>query len=349
MQRLIMLILLPISAVLTACAQNSLTLTCNALQEDSLVRRTYSLCEQSFEGENIVWDFRMLNEIPCKSHHLNIAQFTNSYLWDENGILANYVLIGDTLFLHRVESPLYSMDYSLPIVEMVYPFSYGKENVSEFEGRGLYENRLLLSEKGVCQVEADAFGKILYSDDDTLNNVLRVCVQYDSDIDISSKYSDEKLESLHKRTEIYRWYARGFRYPIIESVAKKITKKDNLLYSQGYTNVFSIDDLDLNKDEENKKIREQDSIIALNSHPIENMNVTKNGNQVDVVFSTNTDVDVSVVLTDVLGVVYYTQKVFSKRENENICTIPIGNLHRGQYVVYLNVDGMSANRKFNVE
>lgn len=68
MQRLIMLILLPISAVLTACAQNSLTMTCNALQEGSLVRRTYSLCEQGFEGENIVWDFRMLNETPCKSH-----------------------------------------------------------------------------------------------------------------------------------------------------------------------------------------------------------------------------------------------------------------------------------------
>ena len=37
-------------------------------KKGSLVRRTYSLCEQGFEGENIVWDFRMLIKTQCKNH-----------------------------------------------------------------------------------------------------------------------------------------------------------------------------------------------------------------------------------------------------------------------------------------
>lgn len=69
--------------------------------------------------------------------------------------------------------------------------------------------------KGKVAIQADGLGKLILSERDTLDNVLRVHTQTTTLMAMDVNYAE--IDSIHPKQEIedkYEWYYKGFRYPV---------------------------------------------------------------------------------------------------------------------------------------
>lgn len=329
--------------------QNTLERKYNSLRPDSINKEIIPYFDAGCEGENVTWDFSADNETPCDTTLFAIYYTGNKILWDYNGSLDTYFQRNDSLLLCRKESPLYEMDYHEPVVCMTYPFNYGCSISNRFSGTGSYEGKLSLSEQGMANVVADAYGRIILAEGDTINNVTRVRTTLTADVTVSDKTGENTICRVKKDTETFRWYARGYRYPVIENFSEKVFHEGRLIAQSQHAGRIPIDELKSLVDEENEDIRRQDSLAYVQAHPLESLGVTNRGYEAEVGYTLLTDAHVSMTLANSSGMVFwrfdedeYAGESYSHR-------IPLSGLLRGQYVVYINANGEVENAKINIE
>lgn len=103
---------------------------------------------------------------------------------------------------------------------------------------------------------ADAYGKMLLPSGDTLNPVLRVkTTQTILDVPAEGSYSTETADK-GKQMETCRWYSKGYRYPVFETV-RSINLKDS---SEIFKTAFYYppqDHLYLDSDPENQALLDE--------------------------------------------------------------------------------------------
>ena len=123
---------------------------------------------------------------------------------------------------------------------MVFPLSVGNKNIGAFHGSCMYCEKVMAREFGTYSVEVDGKGSLLLPEGKTLDKVYRIhytketCrtvyndihtpkelieyinnTHYLSNDSITALITNPENDSRH--TEVYKWYAEGFRYPIIEA------------------------------------------------------------------------------------------------------------------------------------
>lgn len=154
---------------------------------------------------------------------------------------------------------------------------------------------------------------------------------------------------MKKETETYRWYARGYRYPVIENFSERVFHEGKLIAQRQNASRISIEELESIIDEENEDIRRQDSLAYAQAHPIESLAVTNRGSVADVSYSLLTDAHVSITLANSSGIVFWRFDEDEYAGESYSHSIPLSGLLRGQYVVYINANGEIENAKINVE
>lgn len=121
---------------------------------------------------------------------------------------------GDTLLLLGHENPLVHLDYVEPYVQVVFPMNYGAVTTFPYRARGVYSHTDSISTEGIVTTWADACGRMALPSGDTLAQVLRIRT--------SQSITDNRRDSLgqisRRVLETYRWYTRGYRYPVFETV-----------------------------------------------------------------------------------------------------------------------------------
>lgn len=138
-----------------------------------------------------------------------------------------------------------AISYTYPRLYAKYPFAYKDSISSFFFGEGLYSQLYPLSAYGSTTLVADAYGSLILPEGDTLKQVLHVrettslgqhisnnhsgIVKVDS-CNITSfeirRYIQE--DSVSWVTETERWYASGWRYPIVERLKTYIKSQTEL-------------------------------------------------------------------------------------------------------------------------
>ena len=144
------------------------------------------------------------------------------------------------------------------------------------------------------------------------------------------------------REDIYRWYAEGYRYPVLEATV--VSSGDEKLSEEMFYCAPDTED-QLALDEENKQIRSRlsaddgyNSANATGSHdqgsPHFSYQFSQNeeGQSVTVSYTAPSYIKVSALLTNNQGVVY---RQASKMDGTPI-TLSNGSLPRGQYILYIN-------------
>lgn len=350
-----MKVLLLLTSLWASCcgvtqAQNILTYSCNSLRPDSINKEIVPYFDAGCEGENVTWDFSSDDDISPRDTTLyTIYDMGGKIAWDNNGSLDTYLQRNDSLLLCRMESPLYEMDYHEPVVCMTYPFCFGNNISNTFSGVGSYEGKLSLSEQGTTNVSADAYGRIVLAEGDTINNVTRVRTTLSADVTVKDRMGEEVLCLMKKETETYRWYARGYRYPVIENFTERVFHEGKLIAQRQNASRISIEELENIIDEENEDIRRQDSLAYAQAHPIESLAVTNRGSVADVSYSLLTDAHVSITLANSSGIVFWRFDEDEYAGESYSHSIPLSGLLRGQYVFYINANGEIENAKINVE
>ena len=183
-------------------------------------------------GQNRDWDFsgiRFEDETALQRYFTRGGQ---DILGAENGKLSFLRIAGDSLLTAGYETPSSLVRYHRPGLLLRFPIAFGDSSSSAFSGRGKYHDRFESVVRGHIQTRADACGRLILPGNDTLDNAVRVHIRteeialyspvspgFDIDRPLTAGSTPDSLSVPDTvRTDLYRWYGEGYRYPVLESV-----------------------------------------------------------------------------------------------------------------------------------
>ncbi len=365
--RLISTIFVSLMATATH-GQTTLTQTANAYTGTGKLMMRQVWCVDSRE-DSLFWDFSKMETMNPKYTVWRVEksdslQQTTTVV--ERGTRHTFCQQGDSLLIRGYRSRRSEVGYDEQEVYLLLPMAAGDSIQGFFHGRGTYGDKVALRQYGRYKTKAVGVGTLMLPDSVSMDNVLRVhterlvsCKQYPITLrDSMLPYTADSVRaSLMTDTAAYivhtdRWYAPGYRYPVVEK--RDVYKGDGspeisqTLYYPAGNQVEDNPD-----DEENATIRElmadshkqMDTTLNSGTDPDEttaflrNIKVSTNGAAVSVSYDLQKDATVTALVCNVSGIVFRQQSQTGRAGESCQMTIRCGGLRKGQYVLYLNVNG----------
>jgi hypothetical protein len=216
---------------------------------DVLYKQQMSYKDPGRAGANVLWDFSAL-EVDEAAYKLSYRSDNDTlFTGVEHLTRYRYTLLNDSLWAWGFDNQGTKLPDRRPELLLHFPVQYGDSVGSFYYAHGSYGNRLEVDAMGATHTLADAFGKMLLPNGDTLTNVLRTrTLKYlaETTRPIGPEYfakqknplsiSDDSIvsrlvnDSALFVTETFRWYARGYRYPVFETVRSWTQLRDSADY-----------------------------------------------------------------------------------------------------------------------
>jgi hypothetical protein len=204
---------------------------------DSLIKRQVEYKNPGQSGANRTWDFSELTTVNKEYvlyYSLPPSDETGVYItgkvrFDQNAAAGCEFITGtehntvyyyraknDTLTLLGHENPVVRLEYGSPLLILLFPVNYGESASAIYSSEALYSSSIPLRSEGHITVEADAYGRMFLPEGLRLDTVLRIKTTQVID-EFPGEYSTNE-SSVRTRTETCRWYTKGYRYPVFETV-----------------------------------------------------------------------------------------------------------------------------------
>jgi hypothetical protein len=219
-------------------AQHNLQSSLNIFRTgDIITKQQVEYKDPGRSGKNVLWDFSRL-DVVNEEYELAFSSYDGNVITGmEHQTQYHYVLQNDSLLLWGFENPTTFMRSRQPELLLQFPVNYGDTVGSYYYGHGKYGDRLEVDMMGSIETGADAYGMMILPSKDTLKQVLRThTVKYivEDMRPISDQYYDKlksplmiSPDSIEERlsadsvffvVETFRWYEKGYRYPVFETV-----------------------------------------------------------------------------------------------------------------------------------
>lgn len=339
-----------VASHLSAAAQDTLTTAHGLRGGDRVVRQVIANILPGRGGEHVVWDFRgaqVLGEEEVVYEGDSLVTGTSR----KN--IHKYLVNGDGTWLTGWENILERMDYRKPLRLARYPMAYGDSLSCTFTGRGRYCDLYDIDVCGTHFAEVDACGMMVVGDDDTLRHVLRLhSVRLQSmAIDTPPEQLDSALALRQQVEERFAWYARGYRYPIMELFSRASYYKLALVstYQKAYLCLPDVQRLAFS-DSLNESIAQQDSIDALQPRmDTFHYTISLSGSEVLIDFDLDCQSQLTFILSDIRGMLY-RKKAFWQQEGTGYqARIDCYGLPSGEYILYMNANGQIYSEKIRLQ
>ena len=367
-------------AALHGYAQNTLgTFLPRANDEVTLQQTAYVAADEG--AEDTVWDFRQLeisgNEYPvCYAEEEAYDGLTVGTAFNTRHY---YQCASDSLLLCGYENNLTKVEYDRPELQLHLPLTYGERQETLFHGTACYCERLFLRLFGTTSVEVDATGSMLLPSGDTLHHVSRVHIQklkaeqqypqlttgqeLKAYVDSLTFTGDSIRQRMHDGrqlmlTDTYRWYAAGYRYPIVESIATGPAGMEPQLAVTLYCPPEEQRSL---YDEQNEQLRqllaEADRHAAGGSNDGDGGNapsslsrcaVGVNGGTVTIDYDLTQPATISALVCNTQGMLFLQQSQTSEAGTGHQLTLDCHALRHGEYILYLSVNGQVTSQKVSL-
>ena len=219
-------------------SQHSLQSNLNMFRaEDEIVKQHVSYKDPGRSGANVLWDFSKL-DVVNDAYRLSYLSYNDTLITGiELQTMYDYTLQNDSLLLWGFNNQTTRLRNHQPELLLKFPVVYGNKTKSYYYSHGKYANRLEMDAMGTIETEADAYGMMILPNKDTLKHILRVhSLKYiaqttqpigssyfdklEHPLSISADSVDYRLanDSVLFVVETYRWYEKGYRYPVFETV-----------------------------------------------------------------------------------------------------------------------------------
>lgn len=327
-------LLVGLCLVFPAMAQSTLT-TANMLRSgDEFYMECLSYQEVGQSGSGQVWDFSSIEpeDKACKMSYSGDSIITGL----ENGTMYKYLLHDDTLKMISHESPLQLMNYEHPISLLRFPMVLNEELSSRFSGRGYYSDKYRTTTCGDYLVEADASGTLILTEHDTLYNVLRLHSVRTASLTMTCDTASEKDDIRQEIEERYTWFAPGYRYPVFVSLNRV-----------NYYSMQPVSDFQASYrylPEQQRMLPDSVNEEIARKHeqpqsPLTNHKVTVTGHTINVYYELNGAAHVTMLVADIMGILHKRQERYCDSAGEYYTTLDCTGLRRGDYILYINVNG----------
>ena len=336
-------------------------------------------------GLGCVWD---LSDIEGLGKRASLEYFANpkevnQIIGLEQSTYYFYKPESQVVFLDGYENKLTKVVYRMPEVTYCKDMTLGCEKAGVIDGYSIYSDYIFSRIYGTYLYQVDGKGSLRLPSGEVLGNVTRVHLsktisqKYLNNIksskalrllvdSIAPYHADSivrhlALDSCLVETNVYRWYAQGYRYPIYETMESHVKGNQSHFTLAKYC---SPESQDLLNDFENEKIRVALSREQGKEQPDKSA-VLKSSSRKQLSDGTSFEYTFSVDATRQVGldllcskkvkasVGIYTldgmvigQHDFDNQDSHLSCSLPLGaNIHR-VYVLTLTVNGEKFSEKF---
>lgn len=350
-----LLILCPIMAF------GQLTVRNNVIRSgDTLIKQQVDYKDPGRSGDNVIWDFgklKSVNDEYSLSYSSPVLQEDSYYVMgydtirsadvEENSLIIGtehntmyyYQLKSNQLLLLGHENPTNLLRYTHPVVSATYPTNYKEISQSQYQSEGIYSGRIPFETKGDITSQADAYGSIILPTGDTLQHVLRIKTTQTIS-EIIRSINPLNNDTLAMVVENYKWYSKGYRYPIFETI--KATNITDSLNNQEYQTAFFFppqEHLYLDDDKENLAVL--DSLWNLEHSQVDNpLTNTENGVKLSYNFYPNpveSQLTIDYYLENSTAVNIYIYSLDGKL----VKNISMGNQDKGLHTEYVDFSTLS--------
>ena len=208
---------------------------------DEIIKQQVEYKDPGRSGENVIWDFSNLQSINDEYKLTYMSPYMNEdslYILGEDTLRAAEVneqdlIIGRehfTSYFYRVKenrllllghaNAVSRMHNRIPIPVIAYPLSYGEAFNNDYTSRTIYSGSEKMAIQGDISVSSDAYGIMILPDKDTLRNVTRIKAEQviKQSPDSLQRQDGDTVSGLNTKVETYRWYVKGYRYPVFETI-----------------------------------------------------------------------------------------------------------------------------------
>ena len=348
---------------------------------DEVNRQQVAYVTANEGAEDTVWDFTQL-ECSGREYPACYAEedaYEGLIVGTEFNTRHYYQASTDSLLLRGYENNLTKVEYDRPELLLHLPLTYGERHETLFHGTACYCERLFLRLFGTTSVEVDATGSMLLPSGDTLRHVSRVHIQklkaeqqypqlttrqeLKAYVDSLTFTGDSIRQRMHDGrqlmlTDTYRWYAAGYRYPILESVAYGPQGAEPL---QTVTLYCPPEEQHTLYDEDNEQLRqllaEADRHAAGGSNDGDGGNapsslsryaVGVNGGTVTIDYDLTQPATISALVCNTQGMLFLQQSQASEAGTGHQLTLDCHALRHGEYILYLSVNGQVTSQKVSL-
>lgn len=314
---------------------------------DRLVKQQIAYKNQGRSGQNVLWNLGEVDVLNWRYrlNYVSVHSHPQGVTGVEHGTRYYYAEHGDTLVLEGMENNGMRIRYDDVPAELPFPLQYGAELKGDYHGRGVYCDKAPYREYGRYHVTADATGTLILPSGDTLRNVVRVhsvrktCTRFYVADSLNTMqalpiFTRDSVacalaaDSAMVSTDIYRWYAPGYRYPVLETVtvgakdAKRLTAAF-LLTPEEQTTAIS--------DAVNEPLRHAHSLAGGGNNVGFSYNVIRYDGDASLrlEYSLDGDAIVGYQLTTVGGAVVWQQSASLHSAGAYSIEVPLTSVHQG--------------------
>ncbi|MBK5721873.1 BACON domain-containing protein [Dysgonomonas sp. Marseille-P4677] len=211
---------------------------------DKLIGRQIEHVDPGSKGENIVWNFSNL-KVTNSAYTVEYSDppfetGTNEYILGrtrfklastepnslvvrtEHNTMYSFHTKDNQILAYGHENPSVILEYNPRMIFGKFPTYYGDSYKYDYKSKGLYSGSVGIATKGYMEMEADAYGSVIFPTG-KIDNVIRIRYTQLIQDDYLPGSQPSELPPNKSLYTIYRWYAKGYRYPIFE-----VMKSENL-------------------------------------------------------------------------------------------------------------------------
>lgn len=340
---------------------------------DVLEKKQITVKGFSLSDTKEVWSLEEA-ELSEESYNAEYTTETDTLMAVERGNRMYYSQNRGVVSVIGSENFMELMSYDMPETWLQFPMQVGDSVAGYFNASGSYCERFFMRRYGTYKTKADALGMLVLPQGDTLRNVIRLHTErYVGTITVPIDTMQYRIpaftvdsivrhlapDTAKVREDEYRWYAEGYRYPILE--AKTTSYCDTMLTAEMYYCPPEMQ-RELAYDEENEAVRarlaEEEQARLWGSESAEPANSRGEGGfwydlsqddsngRVNINYSADHDVSIVALVANSQGYVYKRAEQDCPAGSGQIpldCT----GLRKGQYIIYINADGDKYAEKVN--
>lgn len=199
---------------------------------DALEKKQVTVIGFDLNSNNSVWSLEDA-ELSKATYQAEYTAETDTLMAVERGSRTYYHQDRSAVSIIGSENVQELISYDMPETWLRFPMHVGDSVCGYFNGTGKYCDKLFMRRFGTYKTKADAIGKMVLSGGDTLSDVTRlhteryvgtVMAPIDTmECRIPAFTTDSIIkhlaaDTIQFREDVYRWYAEGYRYPVLEAM-----------------------------------------------------------------------------------------------------------------------------------
>ena len=344
-----------IVCIYTSFAQTALSESQNKpIVGDRIERHIVQGLSYDGSGDSMFWDFSNCT-IVDDIVPITFATDTVGFKSFEPGIKNYYFQNEEKVLLRSSKSQYTKMNYTTPLLVMKYPLNYGDSISSPFAGNGSFCKSYNISHNGTSIILADAKGDIAIPGYMVLRDVLRIHIITFNNVlleGLEPNLKDTATAKL-KIDDEYHWYIKNCRYPIFEYRKSSSYNNGELIGSQVESYCFLPDSV-INSciTYEDFYFNTASSTINKTEEKAENpidYSMSQTGYNITFSYQTTTDATILFIVTNTQGMVLQNKAVHCKKEERNSTYFNCNGYKPGEYVLYINTNGIVNSEKFQIK